>query len=233
MATLNNILTDLSHGVLSNMHLGSSGDGSIAEKHLPKVMLYINDGLTKLYSKFALRRKSMVITVDAGNTEFPLRTGADDFLKVIGVEKYGADGKYHTVPFNDSAANLVTVDSMYPGVATQVLGGVFTPAIGILQVPVNETQATTYKVHYQARHPTVEVGDLGSSEIDLPDTLYEALTMYVAYRAYMGINTQEAIATASAYLGQYNQSCADAVTADTVTQSQSHTNTRFHNNGWS
>ena len=232
MTTLTNNPTDLSHGVLSNLRLGNSGDGSIDEKHLPKIMVYINDGLTKLYGKFALRRKSMVITVAAGDSEFNLRSGASDFLKVIGVERYSADGQYHKVPLNDSTASSATVESTYPGVANQVLEGVFTPAIDILQVPVDTQESTTYKVHYQARHSTLVVGDLGSKEIDLPDVLYEALTMYIAYRAYMGLNTQEAIATASAYLSQFKIACDEVTSVDTVAQSQSNTNTRFQINGW-
>lgn len=217
MTTLANILSDLSYGVLSNLHLGSSGNGSIEEKHLPKIMVFINDGLAKLYTKFILSRKVMDITVAAGDTEFRLSTGDKDCLKVLAVEELNADGEYDKLPLNDSAA---------------IKTGACTPAIDILKVPVNPDSDVTYRVHYQARHPRIEVGDLGSKDIELPDTLYEALTMYVAYRAYLGINTQEASATAGAYLSQFTLACGEVTTMDTVAQSQSHTNSRFQNNGW-
>lgn len=226
----------LSLGPLSNLSLSNDGDGSIKPEKVPAMLNHLNDALTRLFTRFNLSEKELILeTVEARThyklsskfaqsreTEFPDRTPhiidrnrpfKDDLVRVLAVTT-ATRGKY---PLNDDGANL----------------SVFTPQVNVLQVP-NAWLGVPLFVMYQAKHPliTANVENFDLGEIDLPVVLEEAALSYVAHRVFANMSGQEHIAVAAAHLSGYESICKEVEDKDLVSSSLSQTNTKFEMRGF-
>lgn len=233
--TVEELFSLLSYGELSNLSMGTDGGGSIEETKQPTVILYANEALLKLHSRFCLSEKDLNLELVGHITNYHLiprfaesRQGEKrvpypyikdllcdrfegDVIRILGVhDKYGNE-----LPLND-------VNNRH---------SVFTPQPVILQVP-NPIPGMSLAVHYQARHEKLLVDAENDQIIELPDILHVALTSYIAYNIYTTINTAEATTKAQEHLAKYEITCQEAEEKDLVSTSSSQTNARFEKNGW-
>ena len=225
----------LSYGELSNLSMALDGNGSIEETSQPKIINAANEALLRLYSRFVLKQRDVLVemvehitnyhllrrfTESQGNpTEEPYLYIKDllkerfeqDVIKIL--EVYDSRDNYQ-LPLNDAERS----DSL------------FTPQANVLQVP-RPQDGVCLSVMYQARHPKLYVDDT-EQEIELPDVLEGALMAYIAYKVYSQINTQEAQGIAQGHAANYEAVCLEAVDRDLVSTSVATTNTRFYKRGW-
>lgn len=232
--TVQELFQKLSYGELSNLHMGAEGTGTIDESKIPSVILYANEALLKLHSRFILIEKDLNLELfshitnyhflnrytesrrEQYNTRYPYIKDLinerfdEDLIRVLTVtDKYGKP-----LPLNDSANPL----------------SVFTPQPRTLQVPRPVT-GMSLAVQYQARHPKLK-GEDPDELIDIPDTLEVALTAYIAYNVFCTIATPESTAKAQEHLARYEATCMEVENKDLVSTSVSGTNSRFEKNGW-
>lgn len=230
---LEDLYQRLSYGELSNLSLSTDGNGSIIESAQPRVVLYANEALVRLYSTFILRTNSLLITPIDHITYYHLKKRfafsqrstsnedfyyiqdlddepfAEDVLKVL--EVFDAQGQ--VVPLNDAEQPM----------------SVFTPQALLLQIPT-AWNGQVLSLMYQASHP--KLTDVPHSIIHLPEVLHGAFTAYIAYKLYSHMNTQESTAKAQEHLNMYSSICADVVEKDLVATSILQSNSRFHKRGW-
>lgn len=231
--TLQELFTDLSHGELSNLHMGAEGSGAIEETKQPKIVLYTNEGLLKLHSRFCLIEKDLNLELVGHITNY-------HFLRKFAESNRDPKQKYLYIkdllcePFIEDVIRVLTVynkmGDLLPLNDTANACSVFTPQPQILQVP-NPIQGMSLSIGYQARHPKITGEDL-EQRIELPDTLHVALTSYIAYNVYCTISTAEATAKAQEHLLKYETTCQEVEDKDLVSTSSSSTNVRFRKNGW-
>lgn len=233
MFTLEELFKTLSHGPLSNLAMSNDGDGTIATGSQGKLIDYVNEGLLRLYSKFTLSEKELIIRMIEGVTNYYImarfsQTGhadgssdpvyimdaldpfQDDFIKVLRV--VGPDGR--DLPLNDS-------ENVY---------SVFTPRVEQLQIP-HPIEAATLSVIYQAKHKKLEYGVL-SQKIWLPESMAEALRYFVAHKVYSHMNGQENSAKGSEHYAMFQSLIGETVENDLANSSVSNTNTNFDRKGW-
>lgn len=223
----------LSFGVLSNLSMSSNANGTITAEAQPRLITFANDGLLKLYSKFVLSEKEILLEMVDNITNYHLLTRfaesncdeenhdpryikdiADPFLEdVIKVlEVYGQDGKPRTL--NDAEDPL----------------SVFTPNPIMLQVP-KPSPGEMLSLVYQARHVPLEHGVLGA-EIYLPVVLEGALVSFIASEIYSNMNGPENSAKGNDHLMRYEAACVDVLAKDLVNSSRSTTNIKFNDRGF-
>jgi len=106
----------------------------------------------------------------------------------------------------------------------------FTPKANLLQVP-RPVPGICLGVKYQAKHRPILLSKL-DEELELPETLYGALTAFIAWKIYSNLNTQEAGAKAQEYEALFESICNEAVMTDVVSTSIATTNIKFHQRGW-
>jgi hypothetical protein len=231
--TVDELFTNLSLHELSNLSMGDSGEGEISERHKPKVIFQTNNGLLDLYTRFILKEKGLLIEQREGKTTYPLSSQfaesnwdghsdprpfindigepfTDDLLKVIGV----TDGFGRDLPLNDRG----NPDSL------------FTPTTKVLQVP-RAVPGVVLSLTYQAKHPPLTLDEM-ETELELPEVLFSALTAFIAWKIYSGMNTQEAMAIAQGHHDTYENECASVTQDDTVNTSISTTSIVFRQRGW-
>lgn len=233
---LSDLCKRLANGRLSNLALVEtvSNVRIIKETERSKVIDAINEALIRLYTRYILKEKDVVIALRDHIITYRLNSlyseslyptvgveipyildlpgdvFCDDVIKIL--EVYDHDGCL--LPLNDTGNSC----------------SVFSPQYDTIQVPEPET-GKLINVVYQAKHKVLTVAD-PLEEIILPDTLYGALEAYVAYLIFADINTDDAKIRSDKQLLLYERICSEVVMTDAVSTTTINSNTTFSLRGW-
>ena len=230
-------LFNLSMGVLNNtMYSRAWKDGVGIEALVP----LIEEGLMRLYSRFILREKQVIIEMRVGTTFYHFKR----MFSVTGADPIQVPYPYimdlPNEPFVEDVIKVLRVydtqDVLRPLNDPNQINSVFTPQPDILQNPYPR-DLEALLINYQAGpEPLYTLNGDGNVELVedfyLPPVLVPALANYVAYMVYSRINTAEAAGKSANHLMIYETICDDVERMDLVNNSMSCTNTRFDSNGW-
>lgn len=231
---VNELFRRLSVGELSNLSMSMEGNGSIEENHHQKLVLYINDGLKKLYGRFVLNTKDVLIEQVGHITNYHLLKRFAESNYNPEIEPYPYIKDRVNEPFLEDVIKILevydTCGVKLPLNDAERTNSLFIPQANCLQVPYPQT-GVCLSVVYQAAHPVLEASNL-DAEIELPEILEPALREFVAYKVYSHTNSQEATVKAQEHLSQYEATCTDAELKDLVSTSVATTNSTFEKRGW-
>lgn len=224
----------LSYGELSNLSIGMDGVGSILEDAKPRILHYANEGLTRLYGRFILKEKDVMIElVDHITNYHLLRMYAESYFDPEEV-RYPYIKDLFNEPFTE---DVIKILSVYNGVGQKLplndnerSDSLFTPTGKILQVP-NPRTGVSLSVLYQAKHPELLPND-EDQDIHLPQVLEGALVAFIAYKVFSHMNTDVSTAKAQEHMSVYASVCDEVEQHDLVNSSISTTNSCFRKRGW-
>jgi hypothetical protein len=229
--TLDGILTDLSHGVLSNLSIGKDGAGEIPDADQARVVSLVNQGLARLHSRFILSRKELTIRTIEGRHEYPLRLAHADSSSDIS-EKFIEDSEAD--PFQD---DVIRVLKVFDAEGSELTVNSNDTPYGLTTRKPNELKfvevldGERFQVLYQAGHKKLEATDL-TDELVLPEPLYEALECYVGNKVLRAMNGQEHRAQANDLLEMYEAICREFEEKDLGRGSLTSANTKFEHWGF-
>lgn len=236
--TLEELFQRLSYGPLANLAIAGEGSGGIKEEKKPSIVLYANDALLRLHTRFLLIEKELILKQVDGISSYELtpqfthsaslgdnppavipyiedtlaKPFQDDLIKILTV--YDHSGC--EVPLNDELA----------------CNSYYTPQNHILQIR-HPIQDVLNQVVYQARHPKLSFNPATlTQQIILPSTLEEALLSYIAYLHYSSMNGQENLARGSEYLSRYNAICIENESRGVVNNNDEASNTKLEDRGF-
>jgi hypothetical protein len=205
--TLNELLTTLSHGSLSNLRVGGDGTGQIPTEHEAKVIGFVNQALLALFTRFVLSEKEVVVRAQDDVINYPLKQANADNDSNTTSLKYIQD----TVadPFKGDVIKISTVFDE-GGVELNInrksdVNSLYSPSPKVLQIPKPVT-GNVYYVYYQASHAKLSSADL-DQEVEIPVPLEEALEAYVAYKTLSPMNGPEHSAKAIEHFQRYEMIC--------------------------
>lgn len=234
MIKLTELYKSLALSVLNNTSVITDDKKDIEPDMKEYILEFINEGLTRLHSRFPLKTNNVFVEMREGRTEYPLlaRYSFMGFDPALAQYPFIMDSASN--PFKEDVIKILMVydsegqrrglnDNHNPH-------GLFTPRPDTLQC-IRPRHCEVLTVTYQAKHPTVTV-DGENQEIDLPDTLLPALKYWVAYSYYTGLNTAESTSKAAEYLQMYESICGEVKDYDLGSSSESSTNTLFERRGW-
>lgn len=228
------LFQNLSYGELSNLSMGVEGEGAIEEKHQPKIILHANEGLLRLYTRFLLLEKDVLIEQVEHITNYHLLKRFAESNWNPEEEPYAYIKDLGREPFEEDVIKILSVFDSHgyrlPLNDNERADSLFTPQAKVLQVPHPE-DGVSLSVLYQAKHPPLSIERL-DQEVDLPEVLHGALTAFIASKIYGNMNTAEARATGQEHFLHYENICGDVIENDLVSTSISATNSRFHKRGW-
>ena len=189
---LEELFKKLSYGELSNLAVAVDASGTIKKEKQNQIVQLINEGLKKLHARLPIseENETVELTTSAQDHDF-----IDDALIVTAIlTKEG-----QSVPFT---VGQEIYDSVY----------VYQEQV---HLPAKLKDVTdSVQITYRKRHATIEpVTDADSlaQVITLPEELEPALSAYIAFRLYAGMNTQDAQITAANYRALYEQSINDVL----------------------
>ncbi len=238
MKQLSTLFEDLSYGQLSNLALSNEGSGTILEESRPKLILYLNDALTNLYSRFTLRTKEVLIKQYKHITNYRLSMKYAMSQHEPEAEGYPYIMDLMGEPFVEDVIKILAVRNStgykYPLNDVERPDSVFTPQYNLIQVPY-PIEGMAMSVIYQAKHREMKLEELTEDEpegFEIPDVLYGALKSYIAYSVFSHMNTQESSAKAQEHLALYEATCSSVEDKDLVSTSISTTEGKFEIRGW-
>lgn len=193
MTTLRDIFVDLSYGELQGTALGNliaqDNESEPDPKSYAQLTSHVNAALRKLHTRFMLSAKEIYIEQDESiETYYLLDKYAQQNIASLEPIKYIADSVAN--PFDQTS--LLKVEQCF-----DEEGGLlklndfsddlslFTPAYNAIQMPW-PNEFNTVAVQYRANHPRIVYttgDDIETMEVAVPEALYEALMLYIAYRA--------------------------------------------------
>jgi hypothetical protein len=232
--TVTDLFKLLSYGEFSNLAIGSDGAGTITAAAQPRIVQHANEGLLRLYSKYILSEKDVIVELVEGITHYHLDSRYSEtvydpsevsypYIKDLGRETFS----------NDVIRVLAVYDSLgcrLPLNDNELSSSVFTPQARVLQVPYFIPEISL-SILYQAKPPILSHLE-PSGEVELPDALVGALTAHIAWKVYSAMNTAEATGKALEHKARYEEICGEAIAEDLVATSISTTNSRFGKRGW-
>lgn len=231
------LLKALALGELNNLSMGTTN--VIEEDKIPKVIQSINDGLTRLHTKFILKEKTLILELREGATFY-------HFKKRFAYTQYDAENPpsswnmpyildMNREPFEEDVIKVMSVFDQFgnklPLNDLEEPDSVFTPQAEMLQVP-RTVPIQMLAVEYQAKPIPIPETEYEEVEVDIPGFLIQALRYFVGSEVYSQMNTQENILKGQEYLAKFEKNCQEAIDMDLVNTSSSTTNTRFEKRGW-
>jgi len=201
--TLAKILEGLSHDTLSFMADSNHARGSIVGDQIPKVVSRINAVLRRLAVKFTLSEKSVKVDITADRQYYPMTVGSawivedpeepftGDVARILGIEL--SNGRVYNL--NDVAK--------HDSVLLRDGGKAFAIDAGL---PEGLAVVT-----YKAATPEFDLtGENQAQEIELPESLLNALYIGVAAITYQGIGGPENITLSNSHWAQFEREIKEA-----------------------
>jgi hypothetical protein len=227
----------LSYGPFSNLAIGNEGDGTILEARKPQVISNANDAMVRLYSRFVLSEKEVVVEQRELNTLYTISSknavSTLDTNPAPGNPAYIIDSEAE--PFLD---DIIKISSVYTDEGVQLPlnrdhdpKSVFTPQVNVLQVPV-PIQGKPLYVIYQAKPIPLTIPAVDAEVLEVPTVLEGALLHYISYLTFSAMNGQEHTAKAQEHLGIYDAVCREVIENDLVSSSLSLLNTKLEDRGF-
>src|SRR5690606_27370439 len=228
---LSDLFKNLALGELSNLALADGGNILINKR--PQIVLIANEALLRLYTRFILKEKDVLVEMREGVTNYHL-------LKKYAYSQYDPENPPEPwcLPYildmgrEQFQEDVIKVLAVHASIERKLPlndlekpDSVFTPQSTVLQVPF-PIPCHALGVEYQARHPILSEDDI-DAEIELPEVLHGALQSYIAAKVFMHMNTQENTAKGQEHMINYESICQDVIDRDLVSSSSSTTNSRF------
>lgn len=234
---LKEIFDHLTYGEFSQLSIGGGSVGVIDSTNYPRVISYINLGLTALYKRFHLKegrvsfkpvKHMQLYRIDSdGDTELIVEEGQDDFYNnILKIGRVITDDGFD-LDINNSANKY----------------SCFTPEINLLQLskevaaqepslPYN-LKTSTLTVLYQANHPVIAMNVVRADryDLELPNTHLEPLLLYIASRVYNPIGMTNEFNAGNNYNAKYEAACKQIEMTNLVID-QGSQNTKLERNGW-
>lgn len=229
---LEQLFKNLSYGELSNLSIGNEGAGYISADDIPKLVMYTNQSLTALYTRFILNYRELVLKSYDHIAFYYLRPEFAQSNELPAHKKYIIDS-----PMEPFTGDVIRVLQVFNEVGKELplndneqYAAVYTPQYDCIQLthPCNDD---VFSVHYQATHPALKDDDL-CQEIRIPFFLEEALQAHVAYKVFSHMNGQENSAKSQEHMQRYENICLEVMEKDLVHTSVSNTNIKSYKWGW-
>lgn len=218
------LFKNLSYGELSNLAISEEGSGNIVDNKQPQIIQYANEGLIRLFSRFNLRQKDVIVELYPHITYYYLRSR-------FAVSHPSSNEPYRYIrdregdPFIDDVIKILDVKDIYGNkrVLNDVLDNysVFTPQPDIIQILDPKSGALLF-VTYQARHPVLDTDSASSSfmdqDIDVPFFCEGALFNFIGHKVYCHMNGPENTTKSQELLQNYELICAEIEQKDLMNQ---------------
>lgn len=251
---LTELLQKLSYGPLAELAVAGEGSGAVPPANVPRLVIPINDALRKLYTRFALQKRTVILeTVDgvyayqlaarfaqtSGSSEpnkylkdTPAMPFLDDVLQVTDIlgnlASLPTDPKYITQPRADENDYVpLALNDRNDRLSWHTL------SYDTLGMDYPKT-GDRYFIQYRAKHAPIPLqpADTSAVEIRLPDLLEPALLSSVAASVYGGMSMETALAKAQMHEKNYEMECQRLEGQDLFLQFNEGTNVKPALRGW-
>jgi hypothetical protein len=223
----------LAQGELAQHYVAETQCGTIEPENYHKLIPNINMGLLELYKRFPIVRKSCLIQVKSGITNYPLRA-IHSVTNGTSINKYILDT--NDEPFTEDILLIEDVIDelgvvLYMNEDTTRYS-VYTPIFDTVVIPAPE-DGQYVTVGYRASPKKISSVAIDPEEVDIiiPPAMLEALLLYVYSKYHAGLEEQLVEGTITNFKREFEKS-VDRIEYGTWYNKPNHRNTKFQLNGW-
>lgn len=237
---LMDLFRQLSYGELSNLSISGEGSGTLVEAKHPQLIGYTNEALLRLFSRFVLSERDLVIETVPHITTYHLRRKYAESANACDVP-YPYIKDLAGEPFEEDVLKIIEVRDSHGWSYTlndrNDPDSLFTPQPDMLQIPYPR-EGAAIAITYQARHPVLrdkklrEAENLLDQHIDLPFFLEAALRALIATSVFSHMGGQENTAKGQEFYALAEVICTDVEQRDLVSQTTSTTNLKLEQRGF-
>ena len=227
------LLNELAISELSN--LAVAANGVIRDDAIPQIISAANEGLLRLYSKFILSERSVVLQTYKHITNYHLLSRFAKSKAGTSNEPYLYILDLSDEPFAD---DVIRISEVYLNHSVKLpmndvleTAGVYTPQYNIVQYP-NPKDNEFLTVIYQAKPKVIKEEDIDFDLLDVPWFLLDALKSYIAYKVFSNMNTNDATAKASEHFARFEKTCTESYVNGQVVTIEPTACTKFKSGGW-
>lgn len=245
---LQEVFDQLTTSELSQLAIGGSGAGRIAEADYPVVVKHVSLALTALYKRFYLKEGRVDLSMVVGRSVYPIHNKyAVSNTKSKEPVKYLLDSATDKFQNDIHKIESVLTDAGFEIPLNDVTEplSITTTSPTILRIPtalVNQARdiPEPYKtgqltVVYRANHPALVYDenyfDPETIELELPESHLEALLLYVASRAMTPTGMVNEFSAGNNYASKYEMACQQLEQFG-YQLDHNNSNTRLLRNGW-
>jgi hypothetical protein len=182
--TVQDFITLVRYSELNNISVGDNTDAIIA---------FINLGLIELYTRFPLKVEEHIISLEEGTTFYDMPS---NFM-------YPLEAYRETPEANSTALVKVSINKEEDPYS------IFFPDWNSVQIPLVATGAYISIIYVAKPAPILNTVEGLAADLDLPDTLLDALSSYVGYRGHLGVRG-DAEAENNAHWIRFDRNCKKA-----------------------
>ena len=182
--TVQDFITLVRYSELNNINVGSNTDAVIA---------FINMGLIELYTRFPLKIEEHIITLVEGTTNYEMPSNFMYPLEAFGEPSESDPGALVRVSINEE-------EDPY---------SIFFPDWNSVQVPLVATGAYISVMFVAKPIPVLNTVEGLAGELEIPESLLDALASYVGYRGHLGVGG-DANAENNAHWVRFDRNCKKA-----------------------
>ena len=224
----------LSQGELAQHYVAESSCGSIEPENYHKLIPNINMALLELYKRFPVNRKSVLISVSSGRTNYPLREKYAVSSSIPSSSKYILD-----TPEDPFKGDILLIEDVVDesGIVLYLnedttLYSIYTPVFDTVTIPAPE-DGQFLEVGYRAAPEHIPSVGIDPEEYDvlLPPVMLEALLLYVYSKYHTGLDEQIVEGTRVNFTREFERS-VKRIEFGTMINKTNHRNTKFVQNGW-
>lgn len=210
--TLRDLLTSLAYGNLAGTHLvDENNTENIADEHLGRVVHFINDGLTKLYKKFILDRKEVLIHTFPTRSHYRIHSDySRGGLTVPDQDHFILDSL--AVPFVD---DIVTILDVFQSTGIRLAVddrqdpySVHTINHDTLQITGGNLENQILSIICQIYYPKLDKNNL-DTVLTYPLFIEETLEHFVAYKLFGSMNGAEHLQRAQEHEASFESNCSE------------------------
>ena len=238
---LRTLFNELSRAELSNLSMSNDGNGTISEANIPKLVIYTNQGLLALYTRFQLAYNQLVLEMRAHITNYHIDSDyaesnqdscvplEDRYIKDLCREHYIDDAiKLVSIYDHSNRYRTLNDDGDYLSI--------FTPQPLILQIPMPQERLPIF-LTYQAMHKKLKyegltINQILNQRVKVPYFLHDALKNYIANKVFNHMGGQENIIRSKELELNYEKICLDVEDKDLINQTSSYTHTKLEQKGF-
>jgi len=235
---LSDIFDHLNYGELAQLHIAGAESTGIAAENYPAVVSHLNMALIELYKRLPLSIKSIELkesssistyylqekyATNSGSGEptlYLLDSATDKFTgDVLKIERITSDDEDEegNLPLNDINNSESRYTVGYDGLE------LFEP-----------DDSTTLTIYYRAKPTKIVATNLNpaTTDIPIPDSLLEALVLFMAARAHANVPSLDGQPTDTTMYLQKFEASLRRVEEQSLIENNNTQNQKLYNNGW-
>lgn len=221
---LSDVLDSLKYGELKTVPLG--GYGQKENKYLTELKHHINFSLRKLYERFPLLEKEIILETSEDKSVYILDS---KYCLSNNPEGYIDDSMEE---FNTSVILVLSVfDSMGNSFGINEGGrSIYLPSYRTIQIPEDYLGSSFY-ITYRAS--PVLIGEMEPDlDIPIPDYLEEALLSYINYRVNKALGNDTGLQLAAMAKSDFELLCLEVDNRNFLNEHSPSEHTKFKEKGW-